>query len=66
VEFWKGLIKPVALAGIAASVVAGFLHWIIAGPNEVQPEDEIKARELEAAERNKSREHPSDIEGNPV
>jgi len=43
VEFWKGLIKPFALAGIAASVVVGFLHWVVAGPNEVQPEDEEEA-----------------------
>src|ERR1700761_5677498 len=46
VSFWKGLIKPVALAGIAFTAVAGFLHWIVAGPNEVQPEDEAEARRL--------------------
>ena len=45
VDFWKGLIKPVSLVGIAAAAVAGFMHWMIAGPNEVQPEDD------EAAER---------------
>ena len=43
VWLWKGLFKPGALAGLAATAVAGFLHWIIAGPNEVQPEDEIAA-----------------------
>ena len=42
VTAWKGLFKPVALAGIAAAAVAGFLHWIVAGPNEVQPEDEAE------------------------
>ena len=46
VQVWKGLFKPVALAGIAFAAVAGFLHWIVAGPNEVQPEDEEKARHL--------------------
>jgi formate dehydrogenase iron-sulfur subunit len=46
VQLWKGLFKPVALAGIAFAAVAGFFHWIVAGPNEVQPEDEEKARHL--------------------
>jgi len=36
----------VSLAGIAFAAVAGFLHWITAGPNEVQPEDEAEARQL--------------------
>ncbi len=53
VEFWKGLIKPVALAGVALAAVSGFLHWVIAGPNEVQPEDEVEAQHLIAAERQK-------------
>jgi len=46
VWLWKGLFKPVALAGLAATAVAGFLHWIIAGPNEVQPEDEAKGKAM--------------------
>jgi formate dehydrogenase iron-sulfur subunit len=46
VEVWKGLVKPVALAGIAFAVIAGFLHWVVAGPQEVQPEDEEAARRL--------------------
>ena len=46
VQAWKGLVKPVALAGIALAAIAGFLHWVIAGPNEVQPEDEAAARRL--------------------
>ncbi|MBN9247805.1 formate dehydrogenase subunit beta [Hyphomicrobium sp.] len=46
VEFWKGLIKPVALLGVAAAVVSGFMHWVIAGPNEVQPEDEEEAHRI--------------------
>src|SRR6478609_5998448 len=40
VDVWKGVLKPLALAGVAFAVIAGFLHWIIEGPNEVQPEDE--------------------------
>jgi formate dehydrogenase iron-sulfur subunit len=46
VGIWKGLLKPVALAGIAATAVASFLHWIVVGPNEVQPEDEAAAQHL--------------------
>jgi formate dehydrogenase iron-sulfur subunit len=46
VGFWKGLIKPVALAGLAFTALAGFFHWITAGPNEVQPEDEAEAQRL--------------------
>jgi formate dehydrogenase iron-sulfur subunit len=46
VEAWKGGLKPLALAGIALAAVAGFFHWVIAGPNEVDPEDEANAQRL--------------------
>ena len=46
VDVWKGVLKPLALAGVAFAVIAGFLHWIIEGPNEVQPEDETQADQL--------------------
>ena len=46
VSAWKGMLKPVALAGIAFAAVAGFMHWVVAGPNEVQPEDELEAKRL--------------------
>jgi formate dehydrogenase iron-sulfur subunit len=46
VDIWKGLLKPVSLAGIAVAAIAGFLHWITEGQNEVQPEDEAEARRL--------------------
>jgi len=46
VSAWKGLIKPVALAGVALAVVSGFLHWVIEGPNQVQPEDDAEAQHL--------------------
>jgi formate dehydrogenase iron-sulfur subunit len=46
VDLWKGIIKPLALAGIAFTAVAGFFHWVLAGPNEVQPEDEAEAQRL--------------------
>ena len=48
VQLWKGVMKPIALAGMAFVAVAGFLHYIVAGPNEVAPEDEERGRrELE-------------------
>jgi formate dehydrogenase iron-sulfur subunit len=46
VELWKGVLKPLAVAGVALAAVAGFFHWITAGPNEVQPEDDIAAAKL--------------------
>jgi formate dehydrogenase iron-sulfur subunit len=46
VGLWKGAVKPLALAGFALAVIAGFLHSMVAGPNEVQPEDEAKGRRL--------------------
>ena len=46
VDLWKGVLKPVALAGVAFTVLAGFFHWVVAGPNEVQPEDEAARERL--------------------
>ena len=46
VEVWKGGLKPLALAGIVLAAVSGFFHWVIAGPNEVEPEDEAQAQRL--------------------
>jgi formate dehydrogenase iron-sulfur subunit len=40
------LYKPLALAGMGLAVLAGFFHWVVAGPNEVQPEDEAAAQRL--------------------
>ncbi len=45
VQAWKGMMKPIAMAALAFTAVAGFVHWIATGPNEVQPEDEAKGRE---------------------
>jgi len=44
VQAWKGLMKPIAMAGLAFTAVVGFMHWMVAGPNEVQPEDEQHGR----------------------
>jgi formate dehydrogenase iron-sulfur subunit len=43
VEVWKGLLKPLAVAGVALAAVSGFLHWITAGPNEVQRREALNA-----------------------
>jgi formate dehydrogenase iron-sulfur subunit len=50
VGIWKGALKPVALAGIALAAFAGFMHAMVAGPNEVQPKDEALGRRLLDAE----------------
>ncbi len=42
----EGDLQTVALAGMAFTVLAGFFHWVIAGPNEVQPADEAEAQHL--------------------
>ncbi|MFL9965598.1 formate dehydrogenase subunit beta [Paraburkholderia sediminicola] len=55
VSLWKGLAKPLALAGIAFAAVAGFFHYTRVGPNEVTAEDEAIAQR-EADEARSSRE----------
>jgi formate dehydrogenase iron-sulfur subunit len=52
---WKGVIKPLALIGIALAALSGFFHWVTAGPNEVTDEDEAQGeRVLREAESEKS------------
>jgi formate dehydrogenase iron-sulfur subunit len=46
VEAWKGILKPLALAGMAMAAIGGFVHWVTAGPNEVSDDDEVKGRHL--------------------
>jgi formate dehydrogenase iron-sulfur subunit len=46
VDLWKGFIKPLGLAGIALAALAGFFHWISAGPNEVTEEDEAEGERV--------------------
>ncbi|MRX07614.1 formate dehydrogenase subunit beta [Pseudoduganella sp. FT25W] len=45
VGLWKGLTKPLALAGIAITALAGFFHYSRIGPNEVSKEEEAEAVE---------------------
>jgi formate dehydrogenase iron-sulfur subunit len=39
VALWKGLAKPLALAGMIGAAVVGFLHYMKVGPIE-EPNDE--------------------------
>ena len=34
VSLWKGIAKPLAVAGMVGAVVAGFLHYMKVGPVE--------------------------------
>jgi formate dehydrogenase iron-sulfur subunit len=48
VGVWKGLSKPIGLAAIALTAVAGFFHYIRVGRNETTERDEEAAtREME-------------------
>jgi formate dehydrogenase iron-sulfur subunit len=52
VQAWKGRTKPLALAVMALTALAGFFHFVRVGPNEVDERDEAAARQaLEAAQR---------------
>src|SRR5580693_8592103 len=44
VRLWKGIAKPLAVAGIALAALSGFFHYTRIGPNEVTEEDELAAR----------------------
>jgi formate dehydrogenase iron-sulfur subunit len=48
VSVWKGIAKPLAIAGFAAVSLAALFHYITKGPNEIskETEDEV-ARETE-------------------
>jgi formate dehydrogenase iron-sulfur subunit len=56
VRLWKGWTKPLALAAMAFTALAGFFHYIRIGPNETDEGDEENAadevaRTLAAKER---------------
>ena len=46
VAFWKGGAKMFGLAAMGFAAVAGFFHYVTAGPNEVVPEEEEEAIDL--------------------
>jgi formate dehydrogenase iron-sulfur subunit len=43
VNLWKGLAKPIGLAALGLSILAGFFHYVTVGPNMVEEEDERRA-----------------------
>jgi formate dehydrogenase iron-sulfur subunit len=50
VALWKGAAKPLALAGIVLTALAGFFHFIRVGRNETHESDEqAAAQETERA-----------------
>ncbi len=48
VSLWKGITKPLAMAGIAAAALGGLFHYVMKGPNDVSKEVEAEVdKELE-------------------
>ncbi|WP_250452977.1 formate dehydrogenase subunit beta [Caballeronia sp. ATUFL_M2_KS44] len=45
VSVWKGVTKPLAVAGMALAALAGFFHYTRVGPNEVSAEEEAEAQQ---------------------
>jgi formate dehydrogenase iron-sulfur subunit len=45
VSLWKGVGKPIALLALAAAAIGSFFHYVKVGPNEVEDEDERRARD---------------------
>ena len=59
IEIWKSAYKPLAVAATAFAAVAGFFHYVTAGPNKVQAEDDEEARHL-IEQRDKAPRDPND------
>jgi formate dehydrogenase iron-sulfur subunit len=57
VRLWKGLAKPLAVAGIALAALSGFFHYTRVGPNEVTEEDELAAQDEATRIRREREEH---------
>ena len=59
VGLWKGVMKPIALAGHRVRRrVVGFLHWIVAGPERGAAEDDAARRRDVLAERPEMHDEP--------
>jgi formate dehydrogenase iron-sulfur subunit len=43
VGIWKGIMKPIALLTMAATVFAGVIHYAIKGPDKVEDDHDPKA-----------------------
>ena len=42
-SLWKGIAKPLAVAGMIGAVVAGFFHYMKVGPIEAQSDEKEDA-----------------------
>jgi formate dehydrogenase iron-sulfur subunit len=51
VRAWKGASKPLALAVMALTALAGFFHYIRVGPDETNEHDEEAARQMARQEK---------------
>ena len=60
VTFWKGGAKVFGLATMGFAALAGFFHYVTAGPNEVVPEEEEEAIDLKDRAR-----HRDGVENRP-
>ena len=60
ITFWKGGAKVFGLATMGFAALAGFFHYVTAGPNEVVPEEEEEAIDLKdkARRRDGVENHP--------
>jgi formate dehydrogenase iron-sulfur subunit len=45
VSLWKGIAKPLAVAGMIGAVVASFFHYVKVGPIEEKSEDKNDEKE---------------------
>ncbi|MBV8804687.1 MAG: formate dehydrogenase subunit beta [Sinobacteraceae bacterium] len=58
VRGWKGFTKPLAVAVMLMTAVAGFFHYIRVGPNEIDDSDEARAAdELAKAAQSPEKRH---------
>jgi len=55
IAFWKGGAKVFGLATMGFAAVAGFFHYITAGPNEVEAQEEEEALEIDEAAKEATR-----------
>lgn len=58
VKFWKGIWKPLAAVGFAATFAGAVFHYFGIGPNHTTKEDEEEAlKDMEAASKTEQSEH---------
>ena len=65
VAVWKGLAKPLALAGMALTALAGFFHYTRVGPNETTDAEEDAADAAAQARRQAAGVAPPPAQSHP-